>query len=221
MTEETTDAATEATSEAATDAATEATSEAATDAATEATIEAAIDATSEAATDAVTEATSEAATDATIEAAAHPASQATIAPMTQGDLDEVDLIERVSFKEPWPPQTFAEELTRPFARVDVVRVDGRIIGFANYWLVAGEVSLLAIAIHPDLRRRGHAAQLLTHVLEQSRRAGCERVFLEVRRGNQPAIALYQRHGFTTLHSRTAYYADGEDALVMSVELAQP
>lgn len=148
-----------------------------------------------------------------------PAASLRIEPMALADLDEIDLIERVSFKEPWPPQTFADELSKPFARVDVARLDGRVLGFANYWLVAGEVSLLAIAVHPDQRRRGHAAQLLAHVLEESRRAGCERVFLEVRRGNLPAIALYERHGFTTLHARTAYYADGEDALVMSVELA--
>lgn len=141
--------------------------------------------------------------------------------MTPADLDEVDFIERVSFKEPWPAQTFADELTKPFARVDVARLDGRVIGFSNYWIVAGETSLLAIAIHPDQRRRGHAAQLLARVVEASRRAGCERVFLEVRRGNQPAIALYQRHGFSTLHFRTGYYADGEDALVMSIELVAP
>jgi [ribosomal protein S18]-alanine N-acetyltransferase len=144
-----------------------------------------------------------------------------ITAMTAADLEEVDLIERVSFKEPWPAQTFADELTKPFARVDVARLEGRVIGFANYWLVAGETSLLAIAIHPDQRRRGHAALLLAHVVEASRRAGCERVFLEVRRGNLPAIALYQRHGFSTLHTRTGYYADGEDALVMSIELGAP
>jgi ribosomal-protein-alanine N-acetyltransferase len=141
--------------------------------------------------------------------------------MTAADLDEVDAIERVSFKEPWPPQTFADELARPFARVDVARLDGRVVGFANYWLVGDEASLLAIAVHPDHRRRGLAAQLLAHVVAQSRRAGCERVFLEVRRGNQPAIALYQRHGFSTLHARKQYYGDGEDALVMSIELGAP
>lgn len=146
------------------------------------------------------------------------AAELLIAPMTPADLDEVDAIERASFKEPWPPQTFLDELVKPFARVDVARLAGRVVGFANYWLVAEEASLLAIAVHPDQRRRGLAAQLLVHLLAASRRAGCERVLLEVRRGNLPAIALYQRHGFTTIHVRARYYADSEDALVMSAPL---
>lgn len=137
-------------------------------------------------------------------------------PMTLAELDEVDAIERVSFKEPWPAQTFADELAKPFARVAVALDRGRVVGFANYWLVAGECSLLAIATHPDQRGRGVGARLMAHLLEEARAAGCELCLLEVRRGNRPAIALYERCGFATTYVRQAYYADGEDALVMTL-----
>jgi len=142
----------------------------------------------------------------------------TIGAMTVADLDEVDAIERVSFKVPWPAQTFLDELAKPFARVAVARAAGRILGFANYWLVAGEVSLLAIAVHPDLRGRGTASRLVAHMLDEARATGCTLAILEVRRGNAPAIALYQRHGFATTYVRKQYYSDGEDALVMTAEL---
>lgn len=141
-----------------------------------------------------------------------------IATMAPAELDEVDAIERVSFKEPWPAQTFLDELARPFARVAVVRVAGRVLGFANYWLVAGEASLLAIAVHPDHRGRGLASRLVAHMLDEARATHCALAILEVRRGNTPAIALYERHGFATTYARKRYYADGEDALVMTLEL---
>jgi ribosomal-protein-alanine N-acetyltransferase len=62
------------------------------------------------------------------------------------------------------------------------------------------------------------AQLLAHALAEGRAAHCTLATLEVRRGNAPAIALYERAGFRTVHVRARYYQDnGEDALVMVSE----
>ena len=71
------------------------------------------------------------------------------------DLDAIDEIEQHSFKMPWPRSVFEGELARDFARIDVVR-DPHVIAFNNYWLVAGELHILAIATHPDRRRAGIA-----------------------------------------------------------------
>jgi ribosomal-protein-alanine N-acetyltransferase len=139
----------------------------------------------------------------------------TIEPATVADLDAIDEIERHSFKSPWPRTTFEAELTREWARVDVVREQALVIAFCDYWVVPPEVSVLAIATHPDHRARGIAGRLLAHVLDVARAAGCQLATLEVRAGNDPAIALYQRSGFSTVHVRARYYQDdGEDALVM-------
>jgi ribosomal-protein-alanine N-acetyltransferase len=140
--------------------------------------------------------------------------------MRREDLDEVDAIERHSFKTPWPPQVFLDELAREWARVDVARdAAGRVIGFCNYWLVKDEVHLLAIATHPDRRRAGVGRLLMDHLLALARARASRLVTLEVRRSNQPAIALYERYGFASVGLRRAYYAeDSEDALVMTLEL---
>jgi ribosomal-protein-alanine N-acetyltransferase len=148
-----------------------------------------------------------------------------IAPATAADLDAIDEIERHSFPQPWPRSTFEAELTREVARLDVART-AAILGFCNYWIVAdrqargGEVHLLAIATHPDHRRAGIGAALLAHALAQGRAQDASLATLEVRRGNAPAIALYERVGFRTVHVRRRYYQDnGEDALVMLTELS--
>ncbi len=135
-----------------------------------------------------------------------------IAPAIADDLDAIDEISRHSFRTPWPRQSFADELTRPHGRLIVAR-DRAVLGYLNYWLVADEVHLLAIATHPDARRRGIAARLMDHLLDAARDA--QVVTLEVRASNRPAIALYQRYGFVATATRNGYYgADGEDALVM-------
>jgi ribosomal-protein-alanine N-acetyltransferase len=144
-----------------------------------------------------------------------------IAPMQPEDLDAVDEIERFSFKNPWPAKVFAEELTREWARVDVAREHGRLIGFVDYWLVHDEIHLLAIATHPDVRRRGIGGQLLAHLIALGRERGSSLITLEVRKGNRPAVALYERAGFAVVGVRPRYYSeDGEDALVMTLELRQ-
>jgi [ribosomal protein S18]-alanine N-acetyltransferase len=142
-----------------------------------------------------------------------------IAAATEADLDAIDELERHAFKSPWPRATFEGELGRAWARIDVARTSGRIVAFCNYWVVAGELSIHAIATHPDLRGRGVAGQLLAHVLDVARHAGCALATLEVRRSNVPAIRLYERAGFRTVHVRARYYQDdGEDALVMTADL---
>ncbi len=142
-------------------------------------------------------------------------SELAITPATREDLAAIDEIEQHSFRSPWSPSTFEGELLREWARLDVGRLDRRIVTFCNYWLVTTELHILAIATHPDFRGRGVGRQMLAHVLEAARLTGCSLATLEVRRSNRPAIALYERAGFKTVHVRARYYQDNdEDALVM-------
>jgi len=137
-----------------------------------------------------------------------------LAAATLADLDAIDEIERHSFPQPWPRATFEAELARDHARVVVARAPS-VIGFCNYWLVAQELHVLAIATHPDRRRAGIGRLLLDHALAEARATRCTLATLEVRRGNVPAIALYERVGFATVHVRARYYQDNdEDALIM-------
>jgi ribosomal-protein-alanine N-acetyltransferase len=138
-----------------------------------------------------------------------------IAAATEADLDAIDEIERLSFRAPWPRDTFAGELTRDWARIDVGRVDDKVVAFNNYWIVTTELHIHVIATHPNERGHGYGAQLLDHAITAAIATGCALATLEVRRSNTAAIGLYERAGFKTVHVRARYYQDdGEDALVM-------
>lgn len=139
---------------------------------------------------------------------------------TADDLDAIDEISRHSFRTPWPRQTFADELTRDHARLELARRGRDVLGYLNYWLVADEVHLLAIATHPDARRAGIGTVLMAHLVGVARDRQARLVTLEVRAGNQAARALYARFGFAAIATRRSYYGDdGEDAVVMTLELA--
>ena len=77
--------------------------------------------------------------------------------MRAADLDDIMEIERLSFPNPWGRQIFIEELEREWAHLRVVRDEGRVVAFCNYWVVRDEVHLLNVAVHPDQRGKGHAA----------------------------------------------------------------
>ncbi|MDH3454953.1 MAG: ribosomal protein S18-alanine N-acetyltransferase [Desulfuromonadales bacterium] len=138
-----------------------------------------------------------------------------IAAMRPADLAVVHQLERASQQEPWSLQHFADELDNPVASVTLYWHREQLAGFLCSWLVAGELQIQNLATLPALRRRGVAARLLEHVIARSRGAGLTSVWLEVRVGNRAAITLYERFGFSACGKRTAYYPDGEDALLMT------
>lgn len=137
-----------------------------------------------------------------------------IAQMQLQDLDDVYQLECASQKEPWSLQHFADELKNPVASVDLYRCQGKLAGFLCSWMVAGELQIQNLATLPSMRRCGVAVRLLKHVIERSKAAGLTSIWLEVRVSNTPAITLYERFGFSAAGKRSAYYPDGEDALIM-------
>lgn len=140
--------------------------------------------------------------------------------MAPGDLDEVMAIERTAFRYPWSSRFFLEELQVPCARSFLAEINGKIVGYVLFWLLPEEVDIHNIAVHADFRRHGIGQALLQRVLEQARERKSSRVTLEVRISNIVAQRLYQSVGFMAKSVRKGYYSDdGEDALVMTLELA--
>ncbi|MBX3190433.1 MAG: ribosomal protein S18-alanine N-acetyltransferase [Labilithrix sp.] len=116
-------------------------------------------------------------------------------------------------------QQLREEIARPWARVRVARRGDAVVGYALVWHVVDEVHLLNVAVAASERRRGVARALMDDLLAYARDKGVARILLEVRASNAPAISLYEAFGFTRFSVRERYYADGEDAIEMSLGVA--
>ena len=75
---------------------------------------------------------------------------------------------------------------------------------------------MTIAIDPAWQRLSLGKWLLHALLEVGLEQGATTATLEVRPSNQTARGLYGRYGFKQVGRRRAYYADGEDALILTL-----
>ena len=148
----------------------------------------------------------------------------TMAPMGQGDLDQVLAIERSLFATPWNRFSYENELTSRHAYSYIVKSGTEnnnpyIFAYTCFHLVADEMHLLKIAVHENWQQKGIASWLLKKSLDIAVKRGVERAFLEVRPTNINAIGLYKKAGFYQVGIQKGYYAETqEDALVMRIKL---
>ncbi|MDR2604793.1 MAG: GNAT family N-acetyltransferase [Desulfovibrio sp.] len=147
-----------------------------------------------------------------------------IAALEARDADIVSALESACFSTAFSPEQYRRILQTPpkgrearFLGLGLF-APGRVL--PAYVLVglhraAREAEVYNLAVHESFRRRGFGTALLAGALRALAALGIERVFLEVREGNRPALALYASQGFASCGRRRGYYADtGEDALVL-------
>jgi ribosomal-protein-alanine N-acetyltransferase len=92
-------------------------------------------------------------------------------------------------------------------------------GYVHGRVVADEAEILHLAVCPSRRRQGLGRRLLDEFTRRARERGASTVYLEVRPSNAPALALYERAGFTLMRTRPSYYRDPvEDALELAKSL---
>ncbi len=130
------------------------------------------------------------------------------------DLDEILLIEKSCYVQPWSYEMFAQELENPVANFICYVENATICGYLCYWYVAGEIEILNVATAVNKQRCGIARALLEFAFSQADQSELTGAFLEVRSGNSGAIALYEKVGFRKIGIRQHYYRDGEDAILM-------
>ena len=94
------------------------------------------------------------------------------------------------------------------------------VGLSNFGLpgLVKKGHVVSVAVMPDNRRRGIGVALLTAALEGMRKYGAKQCYLEVRVTNEEAVGLYKKLSFEVTRTVHGYYADGEDAYVMSKRL---
>ncbi len=93
-----------------------------------------------------------------------------------------------------------------------------IVGFAGFWLMAGEAHIISLAVRQSYRRRGIGELLLVSLINLAAVLDAHLVTLEVRASNTGAQSLYGKQGFVIKGLRRGYYSDNrEDAVVMTLD----
>ncbi|HDN79219.1 MAG TPA: ribosomal-protein-alanine N-acetyltransferase [Chloroflexi bacterium] len=141
--------------------------------------------------------------------------------MRLDDLDEVMEIERAVFPMPWSLSSYRYELTQNdkgyylVARLKGEKAEGLLLGYGGFWLVQDEAHICTLAVRPGWRRKGLGELILISLLDWAVALGANVATLEVRISNRPAQKLYSKYGFKIVGRRKRYYANQEDALIMT------
>ena len=136
--------------------------------------------------------------------------------MRAEDLSEAAEIERDLFPDhPWSLTDLRYELDEnPYAQFLALKEDGKLIGYADLWIMFDQAQIANIAVAWPYQKKGYGQALMDEMLKRSVQAECENITLEVRVSNSPAIALYEKNGFIRAAVRKNYYDNGEDAWLM-------
>jgi ribosomal-protein-alanine N-acetyltransferase len=135
------------------------------------------------------------------------------------DVPVVAALEAEVFPDPWPAHLYIQEVGQPlrFQRV-VYTEDGYLAAYLFACWQVDELHVLKVATHPLHEGKGLATSLMAEARVETERAGARGLVLEVRPSNRRAIRLYRHLDYAIVGRRPRYYADGEDALVMTLEL---
>ena len=139
----------------------------------------------------------------------------TVRPWLFSDIKEILIIEKECFKDAWSMEMLADLfLSNGFYGL-VCENDGKIVGYiaVKYVLDEGEINL--VAVKKQSQRKGVATLLLNTMEKELKEKGVNKLFLEVRRSNLNAQALYEKCNYKYIAVREKYYNGLEDALIMS------
>ena len=154
--------------------------------------------------------------------------------MTAQDIDDVLMLAARFVEAPHWTRRDYEQILLPappspskspsasLTRCSVIALCGSALtGFAAAsWLpqeAAAEVE--GLVVDEKYRRQGIGSALIGACMVWAAKSGASSMRLEVRASNAAALALYQRHGFSTVGRRRAYYsAPVEDAVLLQAQL---
>ncbi|NHI90154.1 MAG: ribosomal-protein-alanine N-acetyltransferase [Candidatus Thorarchaeota archaeon] len=92
------------------------------------------------------------------------------------------------------------------------RVERGISGFGRMPVKKGHI--VSVAVLGTMRNKGVGTALVNAGMEGMMGYGASEFFLEVRKTNEEAIAVYEKLGYTVRRVLRGYYRDGEDAYLM-------
>ena len=131
-------------------------------------------------------------------------------------LETLEELEKQCFSLPWTREMLQSQLPDGMHEFLVAEENGTVLGYVGMMFVLDEGYISNVAVAPQQRRRGIGDALILELLRRCEAHELAFVTLEVREHNEPAIALYRKHGFEPVGLRKNYYeAPVENAILMT------
>ena len=134
---------------------------------------------------------------------------------TTKDFNEIYEIELMSYEMPWPKEMFVMDyLFNGKSEYFVARWMKKVIGFIGLWDEGDKLHIVNIAVHPDYRKKGVGKKLIEFAIKKAKKAHKNEIYLEVRKTNKIAQALYSKLGFEIREELENYYNNNENGYLM-------
>ena len=123
-------------------------------------------------------------------------------------------MERDCFALPWPKKEILSVCNRGDFCGVVAQIQGEIVGYLLGLTLFEDAQVLRVAVLEKFRGRKIGGMILDRFFQLVKTKGAQKVFLEVRVSNEPAIRLYESRAFMRGRVREKYYENGEAAIEM-------
>jgi ribosomal-protein-alanine N-acetyltransferase len=140
------------------------------------------------------------------------------------DIRHVVYINKETLPENYPDQFFLGLHYHAPKAFLVAEVEGKIIGYIMCRIERGISSfgrlpvkkghIVSVAVLNEFRHKGIGTTLISKATDAMAEYGSSEFFLEVRKGNEEAVSVYETLGFSVHRVLRGYYRDGEDAYLM-------
>lgn len=134
--------------------------------------------------------------------------------MRELDLKNLDfLIEsKCEFGDAWTEQMLISGIESGNLK-GLIYGDDENKGYLTYSVSFESADVECVYVKKEHRREGIAKLLFAEMIKRLKEEKVERILLEVRASNIPAIGLYESLGFKKIYVRKKYYPDGEDGII--------
>lgn len=133
------------------------------------------------------------------------------------DIGQIAMLEAAVFPEPLSRRQIQQKYLSPRVHYLVVKDGSRIAAYFGFELFDHYAHVLANVTHPQYRRQGLAAFVLTAAQPWAESLGAKAFLGEVRRSNQPQLEVLKTIGWERVSMIPGFFGNGEGAhIVMKV-----
>lgn len=126
----------------------------------------------------------------------------------------IHAIETECFSDPWTEESIISQLPDENHAFLVAIDEGYVIGYVGMMRVLDEGYISNVAVTAAYRRQKIGDALISELMKRAEEWELSFVTLEVRESNEPAKALYAKHGFRQVGLRKGYYTKPKENAVL-------
>lgn len=137
----------------------------------------------------------------------------TIRKMKQEDIEQCINIEKSHNIEILSREILENDLKKDSNYYLVATLNNTLVGYIGLSYVLDTADIISLVVKKDYTQKGIASLLLNEIISFCYKKEIKNIFLEVRKSNTPAQALYNKFRFLKISERKKYYNNMEDAYI--------